>query len=192
MCCNHRGIGSKNVFKEAEMLNNISALIMPTIILLILANGLMRKAPVFDQFLEGAKNGFSTSIKILPSLVGLIVAVSMLRASGFFEATYTFLSPFLQRAGFPAELVPMALIRPVSGSAALATVQDLITTYGPDSFIGRCASVMMGSSETTFYTLAVYFGSVGITKSRYTVKSALLADLTGIILSVFFVSLLMY
>lgn len=174
------------------MLNNISALIMPTIILLILANGLLKKAPVFDQFLDGAKNGFSTSIKILPSLIGLIVAVSMLRASGFFEITCGFLAPFLQKVGFPSELVPMALIRPVSGSAALATVQDIITTYGADSFIGRCAAVMMGSSETTFYTLAVYFGSVGITKSRYTVKSALLADLTGIILSVFFVSLLMY
>ncbi len=174
------------------MLNNISVLIMPTIILLILTNGLMRKAPVFDQFLDGAKNGFSTSIKILPSLVGLIVAVSMLRGSGFFEITCNLLSPILQRAGFPPELVPMSLIRPVSGSAALATVQDIITTYGPDSFIGRCASVMMGSSETTFYTLAVYFGSVGITKTRYTVKSALLADLTGIILSVFFVSMLMY
>ena len=173
------------------MLNNISALIMPTIILLILANAIMRKAPVFDQFLDGAKNGFNTSIKILPSLVGLIVAVQMLRASGFFEITCDFLSPFLKKVGFPSELVPMALIRPVSGSAALATVQDILTTYGPDSFIGRCASVMMGSSETTFYTLAVYFGSVGITKSRYTVKSALLADLTGIMLSVFFVSLLM-
>lgn len=172
------------------MLNNISTLIMPTIIVLVLANGLMRKAPLFDQFLEGAKNGFSTSIKILPSLVGLIVAVAMLRASGFFEVTCGFLTPFLQKVGFPPELVPMALIRPVSGSAALATVQDIITTYGADSFIGRCAAVMMGSSETTFYTLAIYFGSVGITKSRYTVKSALLADLTGIILSVVFVSLL--
>ena len=172
------------------MLNNISVLIMPTIILLIITNALLKKAPVFDQFVEGAKNGFSTSINILPSLVGLIVAVSMLRASGFFEITCNFLSPFLQRVGFPPELVPMALIRPVSGSAALATVQNIITTYGADSFTGRCAAVMMGSSETTFYTLAVYFGSVGITKTRYTVKSALLADLAGIILSVVFVKIL--
>lgn len=172
------------------MLNNISVFIMPTIILLIITNALLKKAPVFDQFIEGAKNGFSTSINILPSLVGLIVAVSMLRASGFFEITCSFLSPFLQRVGFPPELVPMALIRPVSGSAALATVQDIITTYGADSFTGRCAAVMMGSSETTFYTLAVYFGSVGITKTRYTVKAALLADLAGIILSVVFVKML--
>lgn len=173
------------------MLNYISALIMPTIIVLILANGLLKKAPVFDQFLSGAKNGFSTSIKILPSLVGLIVAISMLRESGFFDIMCNLLAPFLERVGFPSELVPMALIRPVSGSAALATVRDLLNTYGADSFIGRCASVMMGSSETTFYTLAIYLGSVGIAKSKYTLKSALLADFAGIILSVLFVRLLM-
>ena len=172
------------------MLNKISVFIMPTIMVLILINGLIKKAPLFDQFIEGAKNGLSTSVKILPSLVGLIVAVSMLRASGFFEVACNLLAPFLEKVGFPPELVPMALIRPVSGSAALATVQDIITTYNPDSFIGRCAAVMMGSSETTFYTLAIYFGSVGITKSRYTVKSALLADLTGIVLSVVFVKIL--
>lgn len=174
------------------MINNISNLIMPTIIIFILINGLIKKAPVFDLFTKGAKNGISTSIKILPSLLGLVVAVSMLRASGFFEITCELLAPVLQKTGFPPQLVPMALIRPVSGSAATATLQDIVTNYGPDSFIGRCASVMTGSSETTFYTLAVYLGSVGITKSRYTVKSALLADLTGIILSVVFVSLLMY
>lgn len=173
------------------MLNYISALIMPTIVVLILTNGLLKKEPVFDRFLDGAKNGFSTSIKILPSLVGLIVAISMLRASGFFDITCGFLAPLLEKAGFPSELVPMAIIRPISGSAALATVRDLLNTYGADSFIGRCASVMMGSSETTFYTLAIYMGSVGITKSKYTLKSALLADLAGIILSVLFVRLLM-
>lgn len=173
------------------MLNYISVLIMPTIIVLILTNGLLKKAPVFDQFLTGAKNGFSTSIKILPSLVGLIVAISMLRASGFFDIMCGLFAPILEKVGFPSELVPMALIRPISGSAALATVRDLLNTYGADSFIGRCASVMMGSSETTFYTLAIYLGSVGITKSKYTLKSALLADFAGIVLSVLFVSLLM-
>ena len=171
------------------MLNNISVLIMPTIAVLIIANGLLKKANVFDLFTEGAKNGFSTSVKLLPTLVGLIVAVSMLRASGFFELTEGILSPILQKVGFPSQLVPMALIRPVSGSASLATLKDILTTHGADSFVGRCASVMMGSSETTFYTLAVYFGSVGISKTRYTVKAALLADLAGIILSVFFIRL---
>ena len=172
------------------MLNSISVLIMPTIAVLIISNGLLKKAPVFDLFTDGAKNGFSTSVKLLPTLVGLIVAVSMLRASGFFEITEAILSPILHRVGFPTQLVPMALIRPVSGSASLATLQDILTTHGADSFFGRCASVMMGSSETTFYTLAVYFGSVGISKTRYTVKAALLADLAGIILSVFFIKIL--
>ena len=172
------------------MLNSISVLIMPFITLVILSNALFKKAPVFELFTDGAKNGFSTSVKILPTLVGLIVAVSMLRASGFFDITATILSPILQKVGFPAGLIPMALIRPVSGSAALATLQDTLATYGADSFIGKCASVMMGSSETTFYTLAVYFGSVGITKTRYTVKAALLADIATIILSVVFVNLL--
>lgn len=172
------------------MLNNISALIMPLTAILIISNGMLKKAPVFDLFTEGAKNGFSASVKILPTLVGLIVAVSMLRASGFFDMAEAILSPVLKRTGFPTELVPMALIRPVSGSATLATLQDILTTHGADSFFGKCASVMMGSSETTFYTLAVYFGSVGITKTRYTVKSALLADLAGIILSVVFVAFL--
>jgi len=173
------------------MLNYISTLIMPTIIILILTNGLIKKVPLFDHFLTGAKDGFDTSVKILPSLVGLIVAISMLRASGFFDIACNILAPILHKAGFPTQLVPMALIRPVSGSAALATVRDLLTTYGADSFIGRCASVMMGSSETTFYTLAIYLGSVGITKSKYTLKSALTADLAGIILSVLFVRLMM-
>ena len=173
------------------MLNLISLLIIPTIIMLILANALMKKAPVFDLFTEGAKDGLATSIRILPSLIGLLVAVSMLRASGFFDAVANYISPFLDKVGFPKELVPMTLVRPVSGSASLALVRDILNTYGADSFVGKCASVMMGSTETTFYTLAVYFGYVKITNSRYTVKASLLADLTGIIVSVVAVSLLL-
>lgn len=173
------------------MLNIISLLIIPTIIALILLNALLRKAPVFDLFTEGAKDGLATSVKILPSLVGLLVAVSMLRASGFFDAVANVVSPVLNKVGFPEELVPMALVRPVSGSASLALVRDILNTHGADSFVGRCASVMMGSTETTFYTLAVYFGYVKIINSRYTVKAALLADLTGMIVSVMVVNMLM-
>ena len=172
------------------MLNLISLLIIPTIIALILTNALLKKAPVFDLFTEGAKEGLATSVKILPSLVGLLVAVSMLRASGFFDVVANLISPVLERVGFPEELVPMALVRPVSGSASLALVRDILNTYGADSFVGRCASVMMGSTETTFYTLAVYFGYVKITNSRHTVKAALIADLTGIIVSVLIINIL--
>lgn len=173
------------------MLNTMSLLIIPTIIALILANALLKKAPVFDLFTEGAKDGLATSVRILPSLVGLLVAVSMLRESGFFDAVASLVSPVLDKIGFPKELVPMALVRPVSGSASLALVRDILNTYGADSFVGRCASVMMGSTETTFYTLAVYFGYVKIKNSRHTIKAALLADLTGIIVSVLVVSILM-
>lgn len=174
------------------MLQFVSVLILPLVIVLIVGNGLLRRAPVFDCFTAGAKEGAVTAFKILPALVGLLVAISMLRASGIFDALGTVLSPLLDRVGFPQELVPLALMRPVSGSGALALVRDILSHCGPDSFAGRCASVMMGSTETTFYTLAVYMGSVGISKTRYTVKAALLADLTGIVVSVLAVRLLLY
>lgn len=172
------------------MIQNISIFIMPTIIFLILTNAVIKKAPVFDLFTKGAKEGVSTSLNILPALLGLIVAVSMLRASGFFEILSNIISPLTEFIGFPSQLVPMAVIRPISGSASLATLQDILNTNGADSFAGRCASVMMGSSETTFYTLAVYFGSVGITKTRYTLKAALIADFATIILSILWVNIL--
>ena len=170
------------------MLKLVSVLIIPVVISLIVANGILKKAPVFDLFIKGAKSGIETSFRILPSLVGLIVAISMLRASGFFDVAEKLIAPISDKLNFPEELVPLALI---SGSASLAVVRDILSRFGADSLIGRCASVMMGSTETTFYTLAVYFGAVGITNSRYTVKCALLADLTGIIASVIAVSLLM-
>ena len=173
------------------MLKLVSVSIIPVVISLIVANGILKKAPVFDLFIKGAKSGIETSFRILPSLVGLIVAISMLRASGFFDVAENLIAPISDKLNFPEELVPLALIRPISGSASLAVVRDILSRFGADSLIGRCASVMMGSTETTFYTLAVYFGAVGITNSRYTVKCALLADLTGIIASVIAVSLLM-
>ena len=173
------------------MLKLVSVLIIPVVITMIVANGILKKSPVFDLFIKGAKGGIETSLRILPSLVGLIVAISMLRASGFFDLAERMISPISDKLNFPEELVPLALIRPISGSASLAIVRDILSNFGADSLIGRCASVMMGSTETTFYTLAVYFGAVGITNSRYTVKCALLADLTGIIASVVAVSLLM-
>lgn len=174
------------------MLNTISLYIIPTFIILIISNGLLKKAPVFDLFLEGAKDGLKTSVKILPSLIGLVTAIAMLRASGFFDILQTLISPLLSKINFPEEIIPLALVRPVSGSASLAVVQDIFNNYGPDSFAGRCASVIMGSTETTFYTLAVYFGYVKIKNTGYTLKCALLADLTGIIAGVAAVRLLFY
>lgn len=174
------------------MLTNISVAVIPLLVMAVIVFGLIKKQPVFDSFTEGAKTGIETSFKILPTLAGLIIAISMLRASGAFDIVCEILTPVLKPLNFPSELVPLALMRPVSGSGSLAILTDMLNTYGPDSFVGLCACVMMGSTETTFYTVSVYFGSVGIKNIRYTLKAALLADMAGIIASVMFVYLFLF
>ena len=174
------------------MIEYFSSAIMPVLICIIVGYGVFKKTPVFDCFLEGAREGIKTTFRILPALTGLVVAVSMLRASGITDLLTDFLSPLLLQLHFPKEILPLALIRPVSGSGAMAVYTDILQNYGADSFAGKCASVIMGSTETTFYTIAVYFGSIGIKNIRYTLKAALLADLTGIIAGVFFVYILLF
>ena len=158
----------------------VSDFIMPSLFFVVFGYGYLRRIRVFDIFLKGASEGMRAAGSILPALVGLICAVSMLRASGALTFLAQRLSPLLNHIGMPSELLPLALLKPVSGSGALAMVQDIFSNFGPDSFSGRVASVMLGSSETTFYTLAVYYGAVKITKSRYTVHAAIIADLVGI------------
>ncbi|MBQ4542707.1 MAG: spore maturation protein [Clostridia bacterium] len=165
---------------------------MPLIVFSIITYGLMKKVSIFDSFTKGAKDGLETTFRILPSLVALVTAVSMLRASGFIDFLCNLMTPFLDFIGFTKEIVPLSLMRTISGSGALAVIDEILKTHGADTFIGRCASVMAGSTETTFYTLAVYLGSVGITNSRHTVRSALCADLTAMIVSVFIVKLIFY
>lgn len=167
-----------------QIIKIISIGVMPVLFFLIIGYGLFKKVNVFDAFLEGAMDGLKTSVKILPALVGLIAAITMFRVSGGMEFITRLLAPVTNLLGVPSEVMPLALLRPVSGSGALAVVSDLLKTHGPDSLIGRITSVMMGSTETTFYTLAVYYGSVGIKDIRFTVKAALLADLTGMLASV--------
>ncbi len=167
-----------------QVIKMISIGVMPVLFFLIIGYGLFKKVNVFDAFLEGAMDGLKTSVKILPALVGLIAAITMFRVSGGMEFITRLLAPVTNLLGVPSEVMPLALLRPVSGSGALAVVSDLLKTHGPDSLIGRITSVMMGSTETTFYTLAVYYGSVGIKDIRFTVKAALLADLTGMLASV--------
>lgn len=167
-----------------QIIKMISIGVMPVLFFLIIGYGLCKKVNVFDAFLEGAMDGLKTSVKILPALVGLIAAITMFRVSGGMEFITRLLAPVTNLLGVPSEVMPLALLRPVSGSGALAVVSDLLKTHGPDSLIGRITSVMMGSTETTFYTLAVYYGSVGIKDIRFTVKAALLADLTGMLASV--------
>lgn len=149
--------------------------------------GLIRGVNVYECFTEGAKTGIESTLGIIAPLVGLSVAISMFRESGALAIITDFLSPILSVINFPTEVLPLAILRPISGSASLAAVNDIFANFGPDSPVGKIASVMMGSTETTFYTIAVYFGSVGIKNTRHTIPSALSADITGILLSSFIV-----
>ncbi|MDR1100924.1 MAG: spore maturation protein [Clostridiales bacterium] len=171
-----------------EILNVISIYIVPFMIFIIIAHGIIRRVDVFSSFQKGAKNGLETVVQILPALLAIFVGISMFRASGTLDIIANFMSPILNFLHLPAEVLPLALMRPISGSASVAIVSDLINTHGADSIIGRISSVMMGSTETTFYTLAVYFSSIGVHDSRWTVKAALLADLTGILASTWIVN----
>jgi len=156
---------------------------IPVMIFIILSYGLLKGIKVYDCFIEGAKDGVETTIKILPPLVGLLVAIGVFRASGALDMITFALKPVTNALQIPSEVMPLALMRTISGSGALAIVTDLLKNYGPDSFIGRVTSTMMGSTETTFYTLTVYYGSIGIKNIRYTVIAALLGDIAGIIVS---------
>ena len=154
-------------------------MLVPFLLLGVALWGLVRKVDVYDALITGAAEGLGVLIKIVPALVALLTAVYMLRASGALELAAQALAPVLGWLGIPPETVGLLLIRPVSGSAALGVGAELISTYGPDSAIGRTAAVMLGSTETTFYTIAVYFGAAGIVKTRYAVPAALCADLAG-------------
>ena len=145
---------------------------------------MVKKVNAFDAFVTGAKQGFETSINIIPYLIGMLVAIGMLRASGFFELMSHALAPFFTAIGMPSELIPLAVIRPFSGSAAMGVMAELIHEHGGDSWISKTAATLMGSTETTFYVIAVYFGAVGIKRTRHAIVAGLLADLAGIIASV--------
>ena len=162
----------------------ISLLAIPIIFVVIAGYGLYKKVNIFEVFLEGAAEGMATSVRILPALVGLIAAITMLRTSGALDFIINMFSPLTKLLSIPPEVMPLALLRPISGSGALAVVGDILKTCGADSLQGHIASVMMGSTETTFYTLCVYFGSIKMTDTRYTVFAALCADMAGFLASV--------
>lgn len=161
-----------------------SDFIVPAIILLIVAYGILEKVKVYDEFVRGAKKGFYTVIKIMPTLIGLMVAVGILRASGFLEFLSGIIGKFTDYIGFPSQLVPLAIVRMFSSSAATGLVLDLFKEYGTDSRIGLIASIMMSCTETIFYTMSVYFMAAKVKKTRYTLAGALLATLAGIVASV--------
>ena len=159
-------------------------IIMPLIIVIFIGLGIYRKVGVFDAFLTGAKDGLHTVFSIAPTMIALITAVTMLRASGATETLTNLISPLAEKLGFPAEIVPAALLRPVSGSGSTALVLDIFESRGPDSFAGKVMSVMAGSTETTLYAIAMYYGAAGIKKSRHTLISGLCADFTAVVFSV--------
>lgn len=169
---------------------NFSSLIVPAIIVFVCLYGLIKKCDIWNAFLDGAIDGLKILYRILPSLVALLTAVYMLRASGAMDILTHLLSPVTSLLGIPSECVTLGILRPFSGSAALALGSEVIKTCGVDSEIGRIAAVMLGSAETTFYTIAVYFGALKLNKTRYAVPAALIADIAGYVGSVIAVKLL--
>lgn len=173
-----------------EVIAELSRWAIPVILLVVPLIAVLRGVKVYETFVDGAEAGFATAVKTIPYLVAMLVAISIFRASGAMEVLVAFLSPVLNLVGLPAEVLPHAIMRPLSGGAALGIASDIIKTYGPDSFLGRLVSTMQGSCDTTFYVLTLYFGSVGIKKYRYSIISGLVADLTTLIASVFIVNAL--
>lgn len=165
-------------------LEAISLWAMPVLLVAIPLAGIIRKVKVYDVFIEGAREGFDVAVRIIPFLVGILVAIGMFRGSGAMDLLMAGLRPIVAPTGFPPELVPLAILRSLTGSGSLAFTTDLIETHGPDSVIARTAATMYGSTETTFYVLAVYFGAVGVRRTRHAVPAALIADLVAAVAAV--------
>ncbi|MDD4296011.1 MAG: nucleoside recognition domain-containing protein [Ruminiclostridium sp.] len=163
------------------IMNWFSKFAIPGLIAIILILGAFRNIPVFDAFIEGAKEGLTTTVKILPVIIGILLGINILKESGALDMIVLLLSPIADFFGFPKEILPMALLRPVSGSASLGLLNQQLKEYGPDSYIGKTISVMMGSTETIFYTIAVYFGAIGVKETKHTLWIALIAGLAGLI-----------
>lgn len=168
----------------------ISLVAIPLVLLVFLGWGLFKKVKVYEVFVEGAKDGFNVAIRIIPYLVAMLAAIGIFRASGALELLISLLTPVTSLIGMPPETLPMALMRPLSGSGSLGIMTELMNVHGPDSLIGIMASTMYGSSETTFYVLAVYFGAVGVKNTRHAVPTGLIADLAGMLAAVWIVNLL--
>lgn len=172
------------------MINYISNMAIPGVILIIIMWGIFEKKPVFDLFLDGAKEGLEMAVKIFPTLIGIFFAIYLLRYSGIVLFFTNLISPIAKLVNIPSEVIPLALLRPISGSAAIGVATDIMKQYGVDSFIGKVTSVMMGSTETTFYTIAVYTSYVNVKKNRGVLAAALTADIVGILTAVAFCRIL--
>ena len=166
------------------MMQQFSTLIIPFLMLFIIVHGLRNKVAVYEVFVAGAQDGFHIAIKIIPYLVAMLFAIAMFRASGAMDVILDFIKPLFSWLHIPPEILPMAIVRPLTGSGSLAVLADLIQTHGEDSMIVKIAATMYGSTETTFYVLAVYFGAVNIGKTRYAVQTGLLADAAGFLAAI--------
>ena len=167
-----------------NLIQLISDLFFLSFVIGIPLYGTIKKVPVFDTFVDGAKEGITIMVKLLPYLIGMLVAIGMLRASGFFNSVSHLLAPLTDKLGIPNEVLPLAIIRPFSGSASIGIMTELIHNYGGNSYIAKVAATMLGSTETTFYVIAVYFGAVGIRRTRYAIHAGLIADITGMIAAI--------
>lgn len=164
---------------------HLSAFMIPLAIFFVVGYGLVSHVKVYEAFLKGAKDGLKIAADILPTLIGLMIAVGILRSSGLFEALGTLLSPYTEKAGLPAQLLPLLIVKLFSSSAATGLVLDIFKTCGPDSYPGLLTSILMSCTETVFYTMSVYFLAANVTRTRYTLTGALLATLAGTIMSIF-------
>lgn len=173
------------------MFQYITKSIIPIIVVIIITYGMIKGKKVYEWFIEGAKEGLKVCLNIFPYLLAMIIAVNIFREAKLLDMLNNIISPVSSLIGLPKEIVPLVLVKPLSGSGALGILTDIVKTYGPDSYIGLIASVIMGTTETIFYTVTVYFGSVQIKKIRHTVWAAMLADLTAIIVSILLVSKLL-
>ncbi len=165
-------------------LNAISLWAIPVLLVGIPLVGMIRRIKVYDVFIDGAKEGFQVAVRIIPFLVGILVAIGMFRASGAMDMLTNALRPVLSATRFPPEIFPLVILRTLSGSGSLALTTDIVKQFGPDSFIARTAATIYGGSETTFYVLAVYFGAVGVKRTRHAIPSALVGDLVAAIVAV--------
>ena len=171
------------------MISIVSAALIPALIAAVIVYAKIKKVNVFNAFTDGVKEGMGILVSIFPSVLIMVTAVSMLRASGAIDLLSDMLAPVLDILGIPGETMPLMLIRPFSGSGATAAARDIMAEFGPDSYIGKVASVMMGSSETTFYTIAVYFGAAGIKRTGNTIPAAMITDMCAYIFAALFVRL---
>ncbi|MGM0828195.1 MAG: spore maturation protein [Bacillota bacterium] len=173
-----------------QWISTISLWLIPIMIGFILIYGTLKKVPTYEVFVDGGKEGIKIAVSIIPFLIGMLVAITIFRESGALEFFVNLIRPGLLALGIPPEIVPLAIIRPISGTAALGMMSDIVATHGPDSFIGRLASTLQGSTDTTLYVLTVYFGAVGIRKMGDALKVGLLADLVGIVAAIFIVTIM--